>query len=372
MISIFDNAIKTNSLKEIEEINNYPFKGRGNFEEFDVKSFFPICITGYYFDRDEVEPILELIVNRHKKEGIKYIEYRNGIGGSGLEWKNAHKRYASYFKNVSYENFIAKYIVRLGSYQELKELLLENPDLREVIVGVDFSGREIDPEKYSYLFETIKNDNLVDMVIHIGENFDDKSLESAIRWCHQAALNGVKRMAHCIALGIDPEIAINRKPNHHEEETVEQRLAQIRYDLKYREELKKYKVEIDEKQLKVEYEELLTKDINEKVLRKYDAKRLTEIKNRQDFVLEEIAKLGVIIEVCPTSNLCIGGIPKIENHSFKKLYSSPVKLAICSDDPGIFASSLADEVDFIMQKFQISEEDLIKRLEDPYKYRLRS
>ena len=370
-VAIFDRAIKTNSLTEIEEINYYRFKGKGNFDEFDIKSFFPLCITGYYFDRNNPYPVLERIVKRHQEEGIKYIEYRNGFGGSGEEWKKWHADFARFFKHSSTESFTAKYIARLGSYKELKEMLEENPDIKDTVVGVDFSGREIDPDSIKSLYEEIISDDILDIVVHIGENFLDKSLESAIRWCHLAALNGAKRLAHCIALGIDPEIAIKRNPNGHEEETVAERLKQIRYDLEFQTQLSAYHCFIDIKQLKAEEAQLKLMDPLQLVKKPYDQRRLDEVKFRQNFVLDELARLKTVIEVCPTSNLCIGGVPSIKDHHFKRLYDSNVSLVICSDDPGIFGSSLSDEVDFVIKNFQISPEDLNKRLDNPYLYRLR-
>lgn len=100
-------------------------------------------------------------------------------------------------------------------------------------------------------------------------------------------------------------------------------------------------------------------------------KRLNDVSKRQDYVLDELKRLGVSIEVCPTSNLCIGGVPTIQEHPFIKLYNSGIDMAICTDDPGIFKSSLSDEIDFVINSFGIDTENLSKRMGDPFRLRLK-
>jgi adenosine deaminase len=39
---------------------------------------------------------------------------------------------------------------------------------------------------------------------HVGESFTDKTIESAIRWVHEAAEAGAHRLGHAIALGVEP------------------------------------------------------------------------------------------------------------------------------------------------------------------------
>lgn len=377
-ISIFERAIETGHLSKIREISCYQSKGKGNFKEFDIKSYFAICVAGYYFDQDYPDPILKCVTDRHKHEGLTYVEYRNGFGGSGEEWKAWHARFARFLKEASTSDFTAKYIVRLGCYSELKEMLEENPDLQDTIVGVDYSGKERAPESLKSFYAEVANDrnqrpdSTVDVVVHIGENFDDKSLESAIRWCHQSALSGAKRLAHCIALGINPSVAIERHDEAHAYESVKERIAQIEYDLEHVNGLKEHKIDVNQDVLLAELEILGTKEKDDLILRHYNEARLEEISYRQDYVLSKLKDLGTVIEICPTSNLCISGIANIADHPFIKLYESGVNLAICTDDPGVFYSSLSEEVDFIINHFNISEEELTNRLGDPYRFRLKA
>ena len=102
----------------------------------------------------------------------------------------------------------------------------------------------------------------------------------------------------------------------------------------------------------------------------YDDERIAELKIRQDFVLDVIKQKQIVIETCPTSNLLIGGIPSIECHPFRKFYESGQNIAICTDDPGIFNRTLADEIDLIARSFRIDYDELVERIGDPYEYRL--
>ncbi|ERJ11893.1 amidohydrolase family protein [Haloplasma contractile] len=378
-VRMMERAIETGSLDELKEVMVYEYEQDGNFDEFDIKSFFPMCVTGFYYDNYDYYKVLQKIVDRHKKEGIKYIEYRNGFMFSYKEeWIEWHTNFARFFKEVSDDTFQAKYIIRIQDpelYPIVKEMLELNEDLQGTIVGIDFT--EIAPEQVETLMEQVKHDQLtdpahtVDVITHVGENYFDKSIESTIRWCHRWAELGAKRLAHCIVLGMDPEIQVSRQEHAHESETVEERMNQIYYDLTYKNELESYGISVDAAALSKELEALKGKELTEKIRQSYNQERLDVCRKRQDFVIDQLTKLGTIIETCPTSNLCIGGVPSIETHPFSRLYKSNVNLAICTDDPGIFDQSIKDEVEFVMNAFNLSEEELTTRLGDPYMFGLK-
>ncbi|MGE5652879.1 MAG: adenosine deaminase [Bacillota bacterium] len=380
-VAVFERACATGSLDEIRQIAIYSYHPDGTFDEFNIKSYFPQAIVGYYLDKGEHEPILAPLVERHKSEGLKLVEYRNAFGARGEEFKDWHGRYARFLKNAATKEFKARYVVRLVGdpvecYGTLRELLDEQPDLVETIVGVDFSGKEIPPKQLMAFYERLKQDHdehpdkALDAVVHIGENYLTISLESAIRWCHQSALYGASRLGHCIALGLDPYAAVQRHGGSHLTETVEERMDQIEYDLAHAEGLRAYGITVDREALEKEYAELTSHAKDETVTRPYDQTRLSEAARRQDYVLDDLARLGTAIETCPTSNLCIGGVPNIESHPFKKLYASKVKLVVCTDDPGIFGITLSDEIDNLTRWFGIDPQELAERLGDPREYRL--
>jgi hypothetical protein len=111
-------------------------------------------------------------------------------------------------------------------------------------------------------------------------------------------------------------------------------------------------------------------DDDEIVSSRYDERRLAEVLGRQDYVLDRLTELGTVIEVCPTSNLRIAGIPTIARHSVWRLLESGVRLTICSDDPGVFGTTLAAEVDLIATGYPGGVAALADRLGDPFDYRL--
>ena len=78
------------------------------------------------------------------------------------------------------------------------------------------------------------------VLCHVGESFTDKSLESAVRWVHEASDLGAHRLGHAIALGIDPgSLETSTRP-----ESVADRRDQLRYDLRHAAGLRKYGVSV--------------------------------------------------------------------------------------------------------------------------------
>lgn len=377
---VIERALATGSLDELRSIAVFGAEDAGDFERFDVKSFFAIAITGYHLDHGNHEILLAPLLGRQSAEGVTYAEYRCGFGPTIFaEW---HTRFARYFASHSTAGSRARSIVRLnssdalGSYTILRQLLDDRPDLYEAIVGVDFSGREVPPKSLAAFFARLRSDNAadpehgLDAVVHIGEVFYDRSVETAIRWCHEAAELGAKRLGHCIALGLDPRVAVSRRPDAHTAETVSERLDQIAYDLAYAPQLREYGVPVDREKLRAEQRHLETLTPTEMVRKAYDETRLEEAARRQDFVLDRLTHIGTVIEVCPTSNLRIGGIPDFRQHPVWRFLRSGVNMAICSDDPGIFDSSLAAEVDSVAALLAGGREALSDRVGDPFRFRL--
>ncbi len=377
-VEIFAEAEKTGSLEKIREIALFKDKDAGDFKRLDVKTFFAVAITGYFIDKGRPDVILDPILQRHEGEGLEYVEYRYSFGSSIFyEWHNLfHEHLQDHKGKLTPRAIVRLYDRGLESYNRLRDLLKEKPELTRTIVGVDFSGREIPPKLLHDFFKKLHADNdanprqALDCVMHMGEVFYDKSMESAIRWCHEAAELGAKRLGHCLALGIDPALAVKRRPKAHTQEIVEERLDQITYDLDHRSELKEFGVYLDRDELLKEREELRLKEMKEVIYRAYDEERLKQIRRRQDFVLEKLKQHKTVIETCPTSNVRIGGIPSMSMHPFKKFFDSGVNLAICTDDPGVFDSPLSNEVELIAEEFQIDHHEMAERLGDPRRFRL--
>jgi len=53
-----------------------------------------------------------------------------------------------------------------------------------------------------------------------------------------------------------------------------------------------------------------------------------------------LAEHAVPLEVCPTSNVCLGVYPSLAAHPFPRLYAAGVPITVNSDDPPLFNTTL--------------------------------
>ena len=359
----------------------------GDFGRFQAKFNFLVCLTRYWrHELQQPEAFGRRVLQRHQDEGLDYVEYR-AMYADLIEKPEGffvfHRENGRLMQKACNDQFTARYLVSLpreaplAGYELLQQFFDVHPDLIPVIVGIDFCAIEegFPPDNVRELFKRLQADNAarpertLEVAYHVGESYFDKSLESAVRWCHEVAELGAQRLGHAIALGLDPMIAISRRPQAHEVELVSERLAQIAYDLAHREALAAYGVRVDAMALVQEEERLERLKGDEVVKRPYTPQRLAEIRQRQTFVLDRLAELGTVIESCPTSNLRIGGVPASEQHPIHRFLDSDVNLVISADDPGIFDSSLADEVEWVLRYTDYDAERLVARLGDPRRFR---
>ena len=389
-IACFREALRGTpaGMKQFEKLYVFTEADSGDFARFQAKFNFLICLYRYWWRvLQREEEIVWRILERHRAEGLDYVEYR-AMYGYGKEdpegFLHFHRLNAQVMQQASRPDFIARYIISLPRQEPLQEyalvqrLLSENPELIPAIVGVDFCFLEegFPPRTAAPLFARVEQDNqqwperALEVVYHVGEVFFEKSLESAVRWCHEAAVLGARRLGHAIALGLDPEVAISRIPRAHQRESVRERLDQIAYDLHYRDSLAEYGVRVDEPDLCQEREALLQRYPQEQTERPYSPQRLAEIRRRQTFVLDRLAALGTVIESCPTSNLRIGKVPDPALHPLHHFLKTRVNLVIGADDPGIFASPLAAEIDWVLAHTGLDAAGLMRRLGDPRCFRL--
>jgi adenosine deaminase len=61
-------------------------------------------------------------------------------------------------------------------------------------------------------------------------------------------------------------------------------------------------------------------------------------------LVEEIAARGIALDVCPTSNICLGVAPSLAAHPLPRLLAAGVAVTIASDDPPMFNTTLNDDV----------------------------
>lgn len=60
-------------------------------------------------------------------------------------------------------------------------------------------------------------------------------------------------------------------------------------------------------------------------------------------LVAELRERGIPLEVCPSSNVCLGVFPDLESHSFERLRSAGCRVTVNSDDPAFFDTTLTDE-----------------------------
>jgi aminodeoxyfutalosine deaminase len=75
-------------------------------------------------------------------------------------------------------------------------------------------------------------------------------------------------------------------------------------------------------------------------------------------LVEELRAAQVPLEVCPTSNVCLGVVPDLPGHSFDRLYRSGLALSVNSDDPTFFNTNLTLEYLRLHQTFGYSPAEL--------------
>jgi len=76
-------------------------------------------------------------------------------------------------------------------------------------------------------------------------------------------------------------------------------------------------------------------------------------------LVAELARRGVTLEVCPTSNVVLGVFPSYEEHPFPALRAAGVPLTLGSDDPPYFGASVAGEYAIAHEHFGLSEDELV-------------
>ncbi len=232
--------------------------------------------------------------------------------------------------------------------------------LGSFLTGIDFCNAEegYPPREQRELFDAVQDfnhrhpDRALAILYHVGESFNDKSLESSVRWVHEAADFGAHRLGHAISLGVDPALY----GNHTRNESVAERIDQLNYDLNHRDGLAKFGIQVDIAAIKQELQRLKACPTDCLLTIEYEDAKLDEIRLRQKYAIDCVHALGAVIEVCPTSNRRIGGITSPEHHPLKQFIASDAPFVIATDDPGIFGTTLADELAWVTQHHDVTDD----------------
>jgi hypothetical protein len=245
-------------------------------------------------------------------------------------------------------------------WEVVQRLALE--DGGEILSGIDFCFIEegFPPKDKASFFAAVREHNqrhparALALLYHVGESFTDKSLESAVRWVQEAAEQGAHRLGHAIALGIDPAAL----GVHDRLEPVAERIDQLRYDLAHADGLEPHGVIVDRAATAAELERLERAPRETRVAHAYTPARLDEVRRRQDYAMQRVKATGAVIEVCPTSNRRIGAVSDPAHHPVHRFLDAGLTVVIASDDPGIFAVTLADEIAWVARHAALSPEEV--------------
>lgn len=304
-----------NGLERLKE--DYLFLRNGNFHQF--QACFNLLIALFPLSPED-DSIIRYILQEYSKQNISYAEFRIPFGMSFVNNAEKSRKFLSMIASVSKEieqdsQLDAKMVISLPRNLELALFhysCLQDWKQRETnhhsqIVGVDFCGYEEDskPEDFIPLFERIKRDNLkypektLSILYHVGESFQTIPLEESIRRIKSAHDLGVHRLGHALSLGIDTSY-----------------------------------------------------------LQTYDKTRKQELHRLQEDTMDYLREREAVIESCPISNCRIGNIEEAGKHPLKRFLEKNLRVVISSDDPGIFNSSLQNEIDFSLQNSLIEEKHL--------------
>ena len=79
---------------------------------------------------------------------------------------------------------------------------------------------------------------------------------------------------------------------------------------------------------------------------------------RDPELIRRLARDEVYLEVCLSSNVQTGAAPSLAEHPLPRFLDAGVKVALCTDNPTVSATTLAREYELAMTAFDFSEEDI--------------
>jgi adenosine deaminase len=77
-------------------------------------------------------------------------------------------------------------------------------------------------------------------------------------------------------------------------------------------------------------------------------------------LVAEIAERGIVLEVCPTSNVATGVVASYEDHPLGALREAGVRITLNSDDPPYFGCSIGGEYAVARERLGVDEGELIE------------
>jgi hypothetical protein len=172
----------------------------------------------------------------------------------------------------------------------------------------------------------------LDLLVHVGEQLGGIQPASAVRRVHDALALGAARLGHALAVRLDPA----DWPASPAWERADERRLQLAWELRHA-----GRLGLDAAAVASESSALNGLDPDRQIApRTADPGRLRAM---QELVLADIRDAGASVEVCPTSNRVVSGLPVIR-HGIRRLAAAGVSWVVGSDDPGVLGTDLAAEL----------------------------
>ena len=73
-------------------------------------------------------------------------------------------------------------------------------------------------------------------------------------------------------------------------------------------------------------------------------------------LVDKLVENGIVLEVCPGSNVNLGVYPSLSKHPIERLRARGVKVTVSTDDPPFFHTTMADEYEALARTFGWDEE----------------
>ena len=76
-------------------------------------------------------------------------------------------------------------------------------------------------------------------------------------------------------------------------------------------------------------------------------------------LMAKIVDRGIVLEICPTSNMRMRAVPDLREHPFPTLRDAGVRVTLNTDDPGMFGTDLNREYLIAHEVFGLSADELV-------------
>jgi adenosine deaminase len=77
-------------------------------------------------------------------------------------------------------------------------------------------------------------------------------------------------------------------------------------------------------------------------------------------LVKQIANMGVVLEICPTSNLYTGAVSSLQEHPVRRLCDAGVQVTISTDDPSVCKTTLTDEYLLLAKQFGFTLDEILQ------------